>query len=340
MERLQKILASAGLGSRRECESLILQGRVTIDGQVVKELGFQADPETQNICCDHEKVKIEPKRCYLFYKPKNCVCTNAPEQGIRVIDYFSSISYRLFTIGRLDKDSEGLILVTNNGDLAQKLAHPKYQIEKVYHVVVHPRFSKKDRDALMQGVWIDAGKIIPESVHILKSSDVSSILEIRLREGKNRVIRRILAKIGFSVSRLIRVQFGPFQIETLKAGQYRLLQESEWQNCLKAKPHPKMKPVARSIQTPEIIDEPSQSRFDKQAQTRFDKQAQTRFDKQAQTRFDKQAQTRFDKPAQSRFDKQAQTRFDKQAQSHFDALKTFPAPNTRAKKKYQKKGKH
>ena len=308
MERLQKILASAGLGSRRECESLILQGRVTIDGQVVKELGFQADPETQNICCDHEKVKIEPKRCYLFYKPKNCVCTNAPEQGIRVIDYFNSISYRLFTIGRLDKDSEGLILVTNNGDLAQKLAHPKYQIQKVYHVVVHPRFTKKDKDALMQGVWLDAGKIIPESVHILKSSDASSVLEICLREGKNRVIRRILAKIGFCVTRLIRVQFGPFQIETLKSGQYRLLQESEWKNCLKAQPHPKMKPIARDIQEIEIEDKPTQPRFDKQAQ--------------------------------SRFDKQAQPRFDKPAQNHHNDLKTFPAPNTRAKKKYQKKGKH
>ena len=281
MERLQKVLATAGLGSRRECETLIEQGRVTVDGKVVTEQGDKVDIETQDIRCDQEPLRIEKKRCYLFYKPQNCVCTNAPHQGERVIDYFQSVSYRLFTIGRLDKDSEGLILVTNDGDLAQKLAHPKYQISKVYRVTVRKKFTRTKLEELMQGVWLSEGKVAPDHVKIVKTSEVSSVIEVHLREGKNRVIRRMLAKIGYPVSRLIRIKFGQFEVGDLKPGQYRLLENQDWENCLKATPKPKVKRIA------------SKSDLEK-----------------------KDIKIPLKKIVESR---------------------TFPAPNTKAKRKYQKK---
>ncbi|NUM33358.1 MAG: rRNA pseudouridine synthase [Candidatus Brocadiae bacterium] len=232
MERLQKILAAAGLGSRRECEELILQGRVSVDDVIVKETGTKADPETQRICCDGEPIKQEKKRCFLFYKPKNCVCTNAEGQDLKVVDFFKSVSYRLFTIGRLDKDSEGLILVTNDGNLTQTLAHPRYEVEKVYRITVRGRVSVETVEKLREGIWISEGKVMPKNLRFVKASQGSSILEMTLAEGKNRVIRRVFAKVGHPVSRLVRIRLGIFEIGDLKPGRYRSVTDEELQKAL------------------------------------------------------------------------------------------------------------
>lgn len=240
MERLQKILAAAGQGSRRECEELIRQGRVAVDGEIVTETGIKVDIEKQSITCDGEVVKPAKRRCYLFYKPKHCVCTNAPGEDSRVIDFFHAISARLFTVGRLDKESEGVILVTNDGELAQKLAHPRYEIEKVYHIVVRGRVTPNVLDQVREGVWTSEGKIVPENIELLKASAASSSLKITLKEGKNRAIRRIFAKVEHPLSRLTRIRFGPFEMGDLKPGQYRPIPEDEIQKILdQAKARPK-----------------------------------------------------------------------------------------------------
>ena len=239
MQRLQKILAAAGLGSRRECEQFILDGRVSVDGKIITMLGAKADPDTQVVRCDGENVKLEKKRCYLFYKPKNCLCTNAPADIPRVIDYFRSVSYRLFTVGRLDKDSEGLLLVTNDGSLSQQLAHPRHKIEKIYHVTVKHRINPDALEKLREGAWVKEGKIVPDRVRLLKAGINSSILEIVLTEGKNREIRRLCAKVGHAVVRLIRVRIGELEIGDLNPGQYRLLSKQEIQESLQRTTSPK-----------------------------------------------------------------------------------------------------
>ncbi len=235
MERLQKILAAAGIGSRRQCEQLILQGRVSVDGQIIRTLGSKADPGTQKICCDGELVRIEKKCCYLFYKPRHCLCTNAPSNQSRVIDFFASVSARLFTIGRLENESEGVLLVTNDGDLAQKLVHPKYRILKVYRITVRGRMTPTQTETLRQGLWTGSGKIRPEHVHVIKSTEGSTVLEISFFEGRNLEIHRLFTKLGHPVSHIMRIQFGPFKLENLKPGQYRMISEEELQQIFEKK---------------------------------------------------------------------------------------------------------
>jgi 23S rRNA pseudouridine2605 synthase len=237
-ERIQKILAAAGLGSRRKCEELILQGRVSVDGKLVSELGAKADLDSQNLCCDGEPVSPQKKCWYLFYKPRGVICTNSTQEGAKVADYFKGIAARLFTIGRLDKDSEGLILVTNDGKLAQCQSHPSYEVAKVYHATVDDHVKPEILETLRAGVWLEEGKVVPEKVELLKAGRTSSRLEIVLKEGKNREIRRLLGRVGLRISRLVRVQFGVFNIGKLKPGQFAPI-PSECIEKLEAEAHHK-----------------------------------------------------------------------------------------------------
>lgn len=224
-ERIQKILAAAGFGSRRQCEEIILQHRITVDGKVVDELGSKVDLETQKLCCDGEPVSPQKKCWYLFYKPRGVLCTNSTLEGPTVADYFRGIAARLFTVGRLDKDSEGLIIVTNDGKLAQCQSHPSYEVAKVYHVSVDNPVTPETLESLRAGVWLEEGKVVPEKVEILKNSRTSARLEIVLKEGKNREIRRMLGRFDLRVNRLIRVQFGDFHVGDMKPGQFRPIRE-------------------------------------------------------------------------------------------------------------------
>ncbi len=229
MERLHKILAQAGLGSRRKCENLITSGRVSIDGKRITKLGQLADQTRDSIYCDGEPIKKQKKIYFLLNKPRGYVCTNvANSKAPRAIDLLSHIEQRVYTVGRLDKDSEGLIIITNDGELANLLTHPRYGIEKTYMVVVKGRVSDATVRVLKRGIWISEGKASPARVKIISRRYKHSALEIGLREGKNREIRRILAKIDHPVISLKRVEIGTLKMHySLRVGKYRSLSKEE-----------------------------------------------------------------------------------------------------------------
>ncbi len=229
-ERLNKLLARAGLGSRREVEELIREGRVTIDDRVVRELGTRVDPDKHEVCVDGERIRLERLVYFLFYKPKNVLCTNYDPSGrVRVVDFFAGIAQRVFPVGRLDRASEGLMIVTNDGELANLLTHPRYGVPKTYHVQVAGDPSDDDLAQLTKGIWLSDGRVRADSVRRLKRQGKSRWLEIVLSQGHNRQIRRMLARLGHKVMKLIRVKIGPVSDPYLKPGQFRPLRPNELQ---------------------------------------------------------------------------------------------------------------
>lgn len=242
MERLQKILAAAGFGSRRQCEQIILQGRVTVDKEIIRELGFKLDPWEHEVHCDGELVRPERKCYYLFHKPKGVVCTNSPRELPRVIDYFKGISYRLFTVGRLDKESSGLLLVTNDGSFAQKFAHPSYEVPRIYHATVRGYLAPETLSKICEGVWLNEGKTAAEKLHLISRERTKSVIAIELKEGKNREIRRLFAQLGHPVKRLMRIQFGPFKLGDLEPGCYRKISEETLSRIFSENYHPEILP--------------------------------------------------------------------------------------------------
>ncbi|HHT9118302.1 MAG TPA: pseudouridine synthase [Candidatus Hypogeohydataceae bacterium YC38] len=228
MERLQKILAQAGIGSRRKCEMLITAGHITVDGKVVRELGISVDPEKRKICCDGIPIKEERKVYYLLNKPKGFVCTSRDELGRpRAIDLLQGITQRVYTVGRLDVDSEGLIILTNDGLLANALSHPRYGVPKTYLVEVGRRLHEKDVEALERGIWLSEGKTRATRVRVLRRGGNNTLLEITLREGRNREVRRILTRLGYKVRSLRRTRIGWLFDPSLKLGRFRRLTQSE-----------------------------------------------------------------------------------------------------------------
>jgi 23S rRNA pseudouridine2605 synthase len=227
MERLQKILAHAGVGSRRHCEELILQGRVTVAGQVVRELGTRVDPE-QKIAVDGEPVRAEKLVYWLVNKPPGCLCTNHDPAGRpRAVDLVPQVPQRVYTVGRLDEDSEGLLLLTNDGDLAFRLMHPRFGVEKTYLVLVAGNPGRDDISKLLCGVWLSDGHVKARRVKRLRTQGLSTWLQIVLSEGKNREIRRMLSRLGHKVMRLKRTAIGPVQLGNLETGKARRLSEEE-----------------------------------------------------------------------------------------------------------------
>ncbi|QDU10526.1 pseudouridine synthase [Gimesia aquarii] len=226
--RLQKFLASTGLGSRRHCEEYIETGRVTVDGEEVIELGAKIDPETQVICVDGERVRLQPKRYYLLNKPSGFLCTNNDPAGRRrVIDLFPKENQRLFTVGRLDENSEGLILVTNDGEMAERLAHPRYRVPRTYQVQVVGNPPREKLNELRKGIRFKEGVFRVSGLKPLRKQGKSTFLELTLHEGQNREIRRMMARIGHKVIQLIRVRFGPLNLGNLKSGEFRRL--TDWE---------------------------------------------------------------------------------------------------------------
>ncbi len=223
-ERLQKILAHAGVGSRRACEELILQGRVTVGGKIIRELGTKVDPTITPVAVDGQKVQSERLVYFAVYKPKGYVSTNDDPSGRpRVLDILPEIPQRVYTVGRLDEMSVGLMLLTNDGELANKLAHPRFGVEKLYRVVVAGSPTREVLGQLTEGIWLAEGKVRAKSVRAVGKRGDSTILELVLAEGKNREVRRMLAKLGHKVMTLTRVAVGPITIKGLTAGQFRPL---------------------------------------------------------------------------------------------------------------------
>lgn len=226
-QRLQRVLASAGYGSRRACETLILEGRVEVDGKGITELGFQVDPKKAEICVDGAPIRMQKLVYFLLNKPPGVVTTSRDPQGrTRVLDLIQE-QQRVFPVGRLDRSSEGLILLTNDGDLAQQLAHPRYGIQKVYRVTVAGKIDQETIDRMRQGIYIAEGRVSVDGAKILRHRARSTDLEILLREGKNREIRRILARLGHKVMSLERIAIGSLRLGELPRGAYRPVTPAE-----------------------------------------------------------------------------------------------------------------
>jgi len=227
-ERLQKILARAGFGSRRQCEKLISEGRIRVDGRIVSRLGTKVDPETQNITLDGRPAKIEKLVYYLVNKPKGYVCTSDERSADpRVIDLVPRTAGRFFTVGRLDKDSLGLIIVTNDGEFANLVMHPRYGIHKAYIATVEGNVSGEDTEKLESGVHLSDGRTLPARVRVVHRSHGATTLKITVREGRNRLIRRMLAKLGYKVRLLRRIAVGQITAKGLKIGETRTLGRRE-----------------------------------------------------------------------------------------------------------------
>ena len=227
LERLQKVLAAAGLGSRRTCEELITAGRVEVDRQVVTQLGTRIDPLKAEVRVDGEKLPNPKRVVYMLNKPVGVVTTNFDPSGRpRVVDLVPG-EQRLFAIGRLDRMSEGLILVTNDGPLANLLSHPRYGVEKKYLVQVAGVPSQELLDKIRRGITLAEGKVHAKRVEIRSQHKQSAVLEMILDEGKNREIRRMLARLGHKVHQLKRVGVGKLSLGNLLPSQWRQLAWSE-----------------------------------------------------------------------------------------------------------------
>ena len=228
-QRLQKVLAAAGFGSRRQCEELIELGRVEVDGVIVTKLGTTVDPHASKIRVDGVNLKPRKLAYYAVNKPVGVVTTNRDPQGRpRVIDLVPP-KERVFPVGRLDRNSEGLILLTNDGDLAQQLTHPKFGVRKVYRVTVAGRVESDTLRKMRKGIYIAEGLVRVEGARILKARPRATDLEIVLREGKNREIRRILARFGHKVQQLRRIAVGTLRLGDTPPGAYRIVTREEVQ---------------------------------------------------------------------------------------------------------------
>jgi 23S rRNA pseudouridine2605 synthase len=228
MERLNKYLAHSGIGSRRFCDTLIAAGRVKVDGVRVTDMGLKIDPQAHKVSVDDHPVRAEKPVYWAVNKPVGHICTNADPAGRpRAIDLLPHVEQRVYTVGRLDEGSEGLLLMTNDGDLAMSLMHPRYGVPKTYFVLVAGKPTPDDLQKLLDGVWLSDGKVKARSVRRLKPQGNSTWLRVVLTEGKNREVRRMLAKLGHKVMKLRRVAIGPIKLDKLPKGKARRVSESE-----------------------------------------------------------------------------------------------------------------
>ncbi|MBK8901114.1 MAG: rRNA pseudouridine synthase [Anaerolineaceae bacterium] len=229
-ERIQKLMAQAGLGSRRECEKLIEKGRVSVNGRTAT-LGDKADPATDTIVVNGRPIKpLQTEAIYIaLHKPKGVISSldDEMEEGRTTVRDLVPLPGHLYPVGRLDKQSTGLILMTNDGELAHKLTHPRYGHEKTYKVVVEGRISQEALARWQEGVYLDGRKTIPAKITVVRQDVSFTQLEIVMREGRKRQIRRVANMLGFPVTQLVREKIGPLSLGSLKPGDWRLLTDKE-----------------------------------------------------------------------------------------------------------------
>ena len=227
--RLQTRLAGAGVGSRRACEALIAAGRVEVDGQVVTELGVRIDPARQVVHVDGVRVQLDESRVYLaFNKPSGVVSTMNDDLGrVNLADYVGNRTERLFHVGRLDAETEGLLLLTNDGDLAHRLQHPAYGVAKTYVARIPGPVPRDLGRRLRDGVDLDDGPVRVDSFKVVDSQPGKALVEVVLHEGRKHVVRRMLDAVGHPVEMLVRIQVGPIRLGDLKPGRTRRLSAHE-----------------------------------------------------------------------------------------------------------------
>lgn len=228
--RLQKIIADSGYCSRRKAEELIAANKIKLNGRPVK-LGDKADPRKDIITINGEKLLVERKRKFLYImlnKPRGYVTTMSDEQGRRIVtDLLDGIEERVYPIGRLDRNTEGLLLFTNDGAFANDITHPSRNVSKTYRVTIHPDITEEQLVELTQGVLIDGEKTLPASVIVLAKEEGRVVLQVVIREGKNRQVRKMCEAVGLEVARLKRTAIGPLKLGMLKPGTYRYLTPEE-----------------------------------------------------------------------------------------------------------------
>lgn len=227
--RLQKLLAAAGVGSRRACEELIAAGRVSVDGQRVTELGTRIDPATRVVHVDGERIQLDQSRVYLaFNKPRGVISTMQDEQGRRCVgDFVAARADRLFHVGRLDADTEGLLLLTNDGELAHRLQHPAYEVPKTYLAEIAAPVPRNLGRTLRAGVELEDGPVSVDEFRVVESVPGRALVELVVHEGRNHVVRRLLAAVGHPVLALARTNVGPVALSDLGPGRTRPLTRAE-----------------------------------------------------------------------------------------------------------------
>ena len=227
--RLQKVLAAAGVGSRRHCEELIGAGRVEVAGQIVRRFGARVDPENQVIRVDGKRIPSRQDVVYLaFNKPVKVLTAMTDDRGRATItDFLGDRAERLFHVGRLDYDTEGLMLLTNDGELAHRLAHPSYEVAKTYLADVPGSIPRDLGRRLATGVELEDGVAVADKFRVIEQAGGRALVEVTLHEGRNRIVRRMLAEVGHPVSRLVRISVGPIKLGNLPPGDTRDLTTKE-----------------------------------------------------------------------------------------------------------------
>jgi 23S rRNA pseudouridine2605 synthase len=233
MVRLQKFLAEAGVASRRASEEIIVQARVMVNGRVVRELGAKVDPAHDQIMVDGRLVRTKRKIYVALHKPIGCVCSRNDERGRPTIYELLPPDWsNVQSVGRLDYDTEGLLLLTNDGELSLRLTHPRYGVKKLYEVTVEGRVNLDQTEAFTRGIRDDGELLRAQRVRITSASKSRSVIELELTEGKNREVRRMCAAIGLNVERLVRTQVGKIKLGELRTGRWRTLTDAEIKTLL------------------------------------------------------------------------------------------------------------
>ena len=236
MERLQKILAQAGVASRRKCEELIASGQVEVNGETVTELGTKADPTQDIITVNGKPIRNEKKVYLMLNKPKGVITSAADPEGRKIVtDYLKGIKERVYPVGRLDYDTEGLLLLTNDGEFANLLTHPKHHVPKTYWATVKGVPHGTELDKLKQGIMLEDGMTHPAEVEYkdVDTEKNESVISITIYEGRNRQVRRMFEAISHPVIRLKRISFGDLLLQNLKRGVYRHLTKDEVEGLIK-----------------------------------------------------------------------------------------------------------
>ena len=234
-QRLQKVIAAAGIASRRAAEELIDQGRVTVDGAVVRGQGMRVDPERVRIEVDGERINVHPRHVYIaLNKPAGVVTTARDPLGRTTVIDLVRTSKRVVPVGRLDAETVGLVLLTDHGELVHRLTHPRYEVPRVYAAEVKGTMSREAAKALREGVRLEDGVARARSARIIRRAASRSLVEITMTEGRKHEVRRMLDAVGFPVMELVRVAFGPIELGTLAAGKTRRLTAEEVGRLLQA----------------------------------------------------------------------------------------------------------